>query len=105
MERLNTLYTDLQSVLQNNNKFAAGKQGRFSLIPEVAVNMNFAMNFVSFLEHLFCITYNNHMQNKCSKKPCKIHWKTYVLESFFNKAAGLRPATLLKRHFSTGAFL
>ena len=30
-----------------------GKQGLFSLIPEAAVNMNFAMNFVSFLEHLF----------------------------------------------------
>ena len=81
------------------------KQGLFSLIPEAAVNMNFAVNFVSLLEHLFCITNNNHVQNKCSKKSCKIHWKTPVLESLFNKAAGLRPVTLLKRHFSTGAFL
>ena len=96
------IYYDLQSVLQNINKFA---EGLFSLILEAAVNMNFAVNFVSFLEHLFCITCINHTHNRCSKRSCKIHWNTPVLESLFNKAAGLRPATLLKRHFSTGAFL
>ena len=35
----------------------------------------------------------------------KIHRKTPVPESFFNKVAGLRAATLLKRDFDTGAFL
>ena len=31
--------------------------------------------------------------------------KTPVLESFFNKVAGLRPATLLKRDSNAGVFL
>ena len=48
---------------------------------------------------------NNHIQNRCSKKSRIIHWKTPVLESLFNKAAGPRSETLLKRHFSTGVFL
>ena len=33
----------------------------------------------------------------CSWKFHKIHRKTPVPETFFNKAAGLRPATLLKK--------
>ena len=36
---------------------------------------------------------------------CKIHRKTLVLESLFNKAAGLQHVTLLKRDASTGVFL
>ena len=35
----------------------------------------------------------------------KIHGKKLVLESLFNKGAGLRPSTLLKRHSSAGGFL
>ena len=31
--------------------------------------------------------------------------ETPVLESLFNKVAGLRPSTLLKRHSRTGVFL
>ena len=67
--------------------------------------MNFVVNFARFLEHLFCITYEKHIQNRCSKKYRKIHGKTPMLESLFNKVAGLRPATLLKKHFSTGVLL
>ena len=35
----------------------------------------------------------------------KIDWKAIVLKSLFNKTAGLTPAPLLNRHFSTGFFL
>ena len=35
----------------------------------------------------------------------KIHRKTPLLESLFNKVAGLKTATLLKRDSSTGVFL
>ena len=45
------------------------------------------------------------MQNRCSKKSRKIHGKTPLLQSIFSKAAGLRHAILLKKHFSTGVFL
>ena len=105
MERLKPYILTYSQFCKTSINFQLAKQGLFSLIPEAAVNMNFAVNFVSFLEHLFCITYNNHIQNRCSKKSCKIHWKKTVLGSLFYKAAGLRPAALLKRHFSTGAFL
>ena len=64
-------------------------QGLFSLIPEAAVHINFAVNFAGFLEHLFCITYDNQIHNRCSKKSRKILEKTPVLESLLNKAAGL----------------
>ena len=37
------------------------KQGLFSLIPEAATHMNFDVNFVGFLEHLFCIIYGNQI--------------------------------------------
>ena len=33
----------------------------------------------------------------CSWKFHRIHWKTPVPEAFFNKVAGLRPVTLLKK--------
>ena len=35
----------------------------------------------------------------------KIHRKITMPESLFNKVAGLRPATLLKRDSGTGVFL
>ena len=44
-------------------------------------------------------------KKRCSKKLRKFHRKATVLESLFNKVAGLRPATLLKRDSNTGAFL
>ena len=61
------------------------KQCLFSLTPEAAVHI--------------CYTY------RCSKKSRKIHGKTSVPESLFNKGVGLRPSTLLKRHSSTAVFL
>ena len=39
------------------------------------------------------------------KKFLKFHRKIAVLESLFNKVAGLRPATLLKRDSNTAVFL
>ena len=42
---------------------------------------------------------------RCSWKFRKIHRKTPVSESLFNKVAGLRPATLLKKVSGTVAFL
>ena len=39
------------------------------------------------------------------KNFAKIYRKTPVLGSFFNKVVGLRSATLLKGHSSTGVFL
>ena len=41
------------------------------------------------------------MQNRFSKKSRKIHEKAPVLDSLFNKTAGLRLSNLFKRHFST----
>ena len=100
IERLNTLNTDLQSVLGNIKKFAAGvKQGLFSLTPEAAVHMNSTVNFARVFRRT---NINYHIKNRCSKKSRKIHGKIPLLESLFNKAAGLRPVISLKRHFSTG---
>ena len=45
------------------------------------------------------------LQNRCCEEFCNIHRETPVLESLFNKVAGLRSATLLKENSSTGAFL
>ena len=39
------------------------------------------------------------------KNSAKIHWKTPVLGSLFNKFAGVRPATSLKIDTDTGVFL
>ena len=44
------------------------------------------------------------VKKRCSLKFCNIHSKTPVLESLFNKVAGLRPSTLLKRSSNTGVF-
>ena len=43
--------------------------------------------------------------HRCSQKSRNIHRETPVLESIFNKVAGHRPATLLKRDPSKGFFL
>ena len=81
------------------------KPGLFSLIPEAAVHINFAVNLARFFRTPILYYIDNHIQNRCSKKSRKTHGKTPFLESHFNKTAGLRPAILLKRHFGTGAFL
>ena len=43
-------------------------------------------------------------KKRCSQTFCKIHRKTPVSESLFNKDEGLRPATLLKKDSVTGVF-
>ena len=44
-------------------------------------------------------------KDRFSYKFCKLHRKTPVPESLFNKVVGVRPATLLKRDSGTGVFL
>ena len=67
------------------------KQGLFSLIPEAAVHINFAVNLARFFRTPRLYYIDDHIQNRRSKKSRKIHGKTPFLESLFNKAAGLRP--------------
>ena len=86
-------------------KVNSAKQGLFSLTPERAVDMSFAVNLARFFRTPVLYYIDNHIQNRCSKNYRKIHGKIPLLESLFNKAAGLRPVILLKRHFSTGVFL
>ena len=83
----------------------SAKQGLFSLIPEKNVDMSFAVNLARFFRTPVLYYIDNQIQNRCSKSYRKIHGKTTLLESLFNKAAGLRPVILFKRHFSTGVFL
>ena len=104
VERLNTLNTD-SHLCKTSKNLQPAKQGLFSLIPEAAVHINFAVNLARFFRTPTLYYLDNHVQNRCSKKSPKIHGKTPLLESLFNKAAGLRPAILLKRRFSTGVFL
>ena len=68
--------------------------------------MNFVVNFARFFRTPTLYNIDNNIQSRCSKKSHEIHGKIPVLNQFFfNKAAGLRLATSLKRHFSTGVFL
>ena len=77
------------------------KQALFSRIPEATVHINFSVNLARFFRTPIFYYIDNRIQNRCSKKFSKIHGKTPLLESLFNKVSGLRPAILLKRHFST----
>ena len=43
-------------------------------------------------------------KKRCSKKFCKIQRITHVTESLFNKVAGLRPVTLLKKRLCRRCF-
>ena len=105
VEGLNTLNTDLSYFCKTSKNLQPAKQGLFSLIPEAAVHINFAVNLARFFRTPTLYYIDNHVKNRCSKKSRKICGKTPLLESLFNKAAGLRPAILLKRRFSTGVFL
>ena len=49
-------------------------------------------------------SFANVLHNRCSEKSSKFHWKTSVLESLFNKVAGLKTCNIIKkrlqhRHF------
>ena len=55
--------------------------------------------YLLMLRYLYGIT-EAVVQSSC----LKIHRKTPVLECLFKKVEDLRPATLLKRHSSTGVF-
>ena len=92
-------FTDLQSILQNINKFVAG-QTSVQLFTWILLWILWDFSY-----HLFCITYDKQIQNSCSKKSLKTLEKTPVLESPFNRAAGLRLISFLKRQSSAGVFL
>ena len=65
-------------------------------------------NYSEYLLHFIPLQnqpFADVLQNRCFYKFCNIHRKTPVLESLFNKFAGLRPATLFKRYSNTGVFL
>ena len=47
------------------------KQGLFSLIPEAAVYIDFAVNFARFFGTHTLYNRDNHTKNKCSKKSRK----------------------------------
>ena len=53
VERLNTLNTDLLSILQNINKFAAGQTRPILTILTNKAYMNFAVNFAGFFRTSF----------------------------------------------------
>ena len=61
------------------------KQDLFSLIPKQPFTWVLPWILQDVLEHLFRITYDNHIQNRCSGKSRKIHGKTPVQEYPFNK--------------------
>ena len=81
------------------------KQGLFSLIPEAAAHMNFAENFVGFFRTSFLHNIRQSNTKLALQKMSQILEKTPMLESLFNKAAGLKPENFLKRHFRPGVFL
>ena len=68
-------------MMQKINKFAAGQTR--SILINTSSNRSHEF-YREFYEHLFCITYNNHMQNRCSKKSHKTHGIAPVLESLFS---------------------
>ena len=86
---------------QTSINLDTAKQGLLSRIPISVVHMNFVVNSAEFFRTPMLYNIDNHIQNKCSEKSRKNHGKTPALESLFNKAVGLRPLTLLKRHFNT----
>ena len=49
------------------------KQGLFSLIPEATVHINFAVNIAKFFRTHILDYIDNHIQNRYSRKPRKIH--------------------------------
>ena len=63
------------------------------------------MNLERFFKTPILYGVDNRIQSRRSKKSRKIQGKAPLLESLFNKAAGVRPAILLTRHFSEGVSL
>ena len=90
VERLNTLNTDLQSILHTSKNLQPAKQGLFLLIPEAAVHMNFAVNLTRFFRTPFLYCIDNLVQIGRSKKSRKIHilcWNLFVIKL---QASGLQ---------------
>ena len=61
--------------------------------------LTYSSSFLDFWKQLWKQLFEDILQNKCSQKLGKIHEKTSG-----NKAAGLRPAILLKRRLSHRCF-
>ena len=60
---------------------------------------------ITFLEKIQKQPPEEFFKKMCPSKFCKLHKKTPVLETFFNKVAAIHPASFLKRVSSTSAFL
>ena len=82
---LNNLNTDLQSMMQNVDKFAA-RQTR-SIVTNTRSSRSHMLYKTGVLKYLAKFT------------------EKHLCWSLFNKDVGLRSSTLLKRHSNTGAFL
>ena len=100
VERLNTLNTDLIQFCKTSEKFQPAKQGLFSLIPEAAVHMNFAVNLARSFRTPILYYIDNHIQNRCFAKSTgkQLCWNLFLIKL---QSSGLQ---LLKRHLITGVF-
>ena len=61
------------------------KQGLFSLIPETAIHMSFAVNLARFFRTPILYYIDNHIQNRCSKNLAKfmgkhLRWNLFVIK-------------------------
>ena len=78
------------------------KQGLFSLIPEAAAHMNFAVDFVGFFRTPFHC--GNQMQNWCYKKSPKLSRK-HLRWSLFLIKLQVSDLKIFKKDFRPGAFM
>ena len=62
VEGLNTLNTDLSYFCKTSKNLQPAKQGLFSLIPEAAVHINFAVNLARFFRTPILYYIDNHIQ-------------------------------------------
>ena len=89
-----------------------GKIFNFGLCESLKIEL-----YRTFYSHKLCLeswmsscivqkqSFADELQNRCSYRFRKFYRKTAVLESLFNKNAGVSPPTLLKRDSYTAIFL
>ena len=73
------------SSITNSNNFPPLLKGLQKGEYKLNIELNWKQQFVDVL------------QNHCSQKFCKIHWKTSMLESFFNKVAVFKTWNFIKK--------
>ena len=81
VERFNTLNTDLESFLQIiKKKLQPPKQGLFSLIPEAAVHINFAVNLAKFFRTPILYYIDNLIQNLTKFMGKRLCWNHFLIK-------------------------